>query len=536
MAEAGTAEERRAIPSDIKRVLDADCDTPCEERSRPFVLAATIIASAMAFIDTSVVHLALPALQADLGMEFDALQWVVNSYSLLLSALILTGGALGDRIGRRRVFVYGIVVFAIASILCAVAPTGTALIAGRALQGLGAALMVPQSLAIIAATFPKQVRGRAIGTWAGAAALTTAGGPIVGGLFIDAISWRAVFWINLPLAALSLWFAWRHIPENRAMSASGLDWPGTLLLVSAMASLAYGLTAMPERGFGDPVIWLAMAGGVVLLALFVLVEARAEKIGRSPLMPLSLFRSANFVAANAVTLLIYFGLGSILFLMPYTLIQIHDYSSLEAGLALLPFGLMLGLLSRRAGALADRFGARPILVMGASCVGLSALAFASADQWIGGAYLTGVLPGVLLLALGMTAVVAPLTTAVMNAAPDDLSGAASGVNNTASRFAGVLSVAVMGLIMLVLFSAELADRLGNLPLPQAALAAMQANSLQLAALAPPPDLAPALAERAAGAIEMAYRDAYRSALLVIAACSLLAALLSAVVLRGLDRK
>lgn len=347
---------------------------PCEERARPFVLAATILASAMAFIDGSVVTIALPALQGDFGASFSSLQWVVNAYALLMGGLILIGGGAGDRFGRRRMFIMGIAVFALASFACAQAPSIEALIAARAAQGMGAALLVPQSLAIIASSFPKEVRGRAIGIWAGASAITTAMGPPLGGFLIDALDWRAVFWINLPLSVVAVWLALRYVPESRDQNASGpLDWRGGVLAVLAFGALTVALTLLPEsHGLSTPVVVL-LGIGLVGLALFVRIEARAL----NPLVPLALFRSRAFSAANVMTLFLYGALSGILFLLPFDLIERRGLSATEVGATLLPMGVVIGAVSRFAGRVADRHGPRILLVLGSLFVTAAALGLAA---------------------------------------------------------------------------------------------------------------------------------------------------------------
>ncbi|MCA8907814.1 MAG: MFS transporter [Rhodospirillaceae bacterium] len=413
--------------------------TACPAPARPFVLVATILASAMAFIDANVVNIALPAIQRDLGAGFAAVQWVVNAYALLLGGLILIGGAAGDRFGRKRIFLLGIALFGLSSLACALAPTAGTLIAARAAQGLGAALLVPQSLAIIAATFPKAVRGHAIGIWAGASAITTSMGPPLGGILVDLLDWRAVFWVNLPFSAAALWFAARHIAESRNAGASGsLDWPGAVLAITAFGALTVGLTLFSDAG--GPV-WpalalLAVAAGA--LVLFLRVEATAP----SPLVPLALFADRAFAAANLLTLFLYGALRGIMFLLPFELIARRGLSAIEVGLTLLPVGLMIGLVSRRSGAWADRHGPARLLVAGSLLVGGAAAVLAVQI----GAFVPGIALPVAMLACGMALVVAPLTTAVMNAAADDRVGAASGINNAASRIAGLLSVAVLGSI------------------------------------------------------------------------------------------
>lgn len=434
----------------------------CGEASRPYVLAATILASAMAFIDGTVVNIALPAIQRDFATDFAVLQWVVNAYALMLAGLILAGGGLGDRLGRRRVFVTGISIFAVGSLGCAAASGPGLLIAARAFQGIGAALLVPQSLAIIAATFPREVRGKAIGLWAGASAITTALGPPLGGFLINSLDWRWVFWINLPLSVGALWLTLCHVPESRDETATGpLDWIGGTLAVLAFGMLTFGLTSLSE-GPG-PAAWTTLVTGVVGIAAFI----EAEKRVRNPLTPPVLFRDRTFLSANLMTLFLYGALGAVLFLLPFDLIERRGLSATEAGLTFLPLGLAIGLLSRPLGALADRIGTRPLLTAGSGTVALAAAVLAISVP----SYRTGILVPVVGLALGMAMVVAPLTTTVMNAVPDSLSGAASGVNNAASRLAGLLAIAICGLVASTVFfaalgpEAALADRFGPLPDP-----------------------------------------------------------------------
>jgi EmrB/QacA subfamily drug resistance transporter len=428
--------------------------------TRPaLVLAATVIASAMAFIDGSVVTIALPAMQAELQADFQQLQWVVNAYTLPLGALILVGGGIGDRVGRKRVFVAGILVFAAASLICAAACSVGLLIGGRALQGIGAAFLVPQSLAIISASFPREVRGRAIGVWAAASAITTALGPPIGGFLIDVLTWRVAFWINLPLCVAALWLTFRYVPESRDENATGgLDWAGSALAVLALGALTYGLTSLsdgtPQRG----AIAAAFAIGAVGVLAFWGVERRAA----NPIMPFELFRSRPFLVANVATVFLYGALTAVLFLLPFDLIERRGMAASSVGMLLLPFGLIIGLLSRYAGGLSDRHGPRLFLALGSLLVGIGAgwLALGVANIW------TGVLAPILLMALGMAAVVSPLTTVVMNSAPDHRSGAASGINNAASRVAGLLAIGLIGATAGLIFTwsgAPVGARFGDLP-------------------------------------------------------------------------
>lgn len=509
-AASGTAAER--LP----------CDAPCAERSRPFVLAATILASSMAFIDGTVVHVALPAIQADLDSRFADLQWIVNVYTLMLGALLLPGGALGDQVGRRRVFVAGIALFMLASAGCALAGDARALIGARAVQGVGAALMVPQSLAIIAATFPHGVRGRAIGTWAAFSALTTAAGPVLGGMLIDAVSWRAAFWINVPLAVVAIALATRHIPESRSSIREPVDWAGAASATLALGALTYALTLWPRAAGGDYIgIVLAGLGALAAGAVFVRIERRA----RAPMVPPALFRVPGFAGLNAMTLLLYAALGGALFLVPYNLIQLQGYSATGAGLALLPLGLLIGVLSRYTGALADRFGVRLPLVAGAALVAAGCAGLALPG--IGGTYAVTFLAPITVLALGMAITVSPLTTAVMSIAPGDRTGAASGINNSASRVAGLLAVALSGAVASAVFALALGADLATLALSDDTRQSLLSDSDRLAELRVPAAVAPALRGAVESAIEHAFLDAFRAGVLLNAAFAALAAIIAA---------
>jgi EmrB/QacA subfamily drug resistance transporter len=305
------------------------------------VLTTTILGSALAFIDGSVVNVALPAIQSDLAAPIEGAQWVVNGYMLMLGALTLTGGAAADRFGRRRVFTIGVAVFTAASIACGLAPSSGALIAARLVQGVGGALLVPSSLAIISSAFSEEIRGKAIGTWAGFSALTTATGPILGGVLVDALSWRAIFFINVPLAAVTLAIAFVHVPESRDDADAPLDWRGGLLATVALAALTYGLTAASQRGWGDAFVIASFAATALALTAFLWWEARAA----APMLPLGLFQSPLFAGANLLTLLLYFALSGAFFFLPFNLIHVQGYSATLAGAAFLPSTLIMGSLS-----------------------------------------------------------------------------------------------------------------------------------------------------------------------------------------------
>jgi EmrB/QacA subfamily drug resistance transporter len=445
------------------------------------VLATTILGSAMAFIDGSVVNVALPAIQSDLQASIEGAQWVVNGYMLMLGALTLIGGAAADRFGRRGVFAAGVVLFTFASVACGLAPNVSALIAARCVQGVGGALLVPSSLAIISAAFPEEVRGKAIGTWAGFSALTTAAGPILGGLLVDALSWRAIFFMNVPLAAVTLAIAFAHVPESRDETArAGVDWRGGLLVTVGLAAVTYGLTAASQRGWSDVFVLASLLASALAFAAFIWWEAHAP----APMLPLGLFRSPLFTGANLLTLLLYFALGGAFFFLPFDLIHVQGYSATVAGAAFLPSILIMGTLSRWSGGLIHRTGAKLPLTLGPviAAAGFALLALPG----IGGSYWTTFFPAMVILGLGMAITAAPLTTVVMDSVDDRHAGTASGVNNAVARIAGALAVAILGTVAVPVFTAALATRLDGLRLPPDVRATVMGQVARLVEIQVPP--------------------------------------------------
>lgn len=403
-----------------------------------WVLVAAVLGSGMASLDATVVGIALPAIGRDFGSGVDGLQWVITAYTLTLAGLLLLGGTLGDRYGRRRTFVVGVVWFATASLLCGLAVDGTALIWGRALQGVGAALLTPGSLALLEASFATQDRARAIGAWSGFGGIAAAAGPFLGGWLIDAVSWRLVFFLNLPLALVVVLVSARHVPESRAPAARGaLDLWGAATITGALVGITYGLIEGPVRGWNSTSVVGALVLGALLFALFFALERRAV----DPMLPLALFRSRQFAATNGVTFIVYAALGGVLFLLPLVLQQAAGYSPLQAGAALLPVtGIMLG-LSARSGALAARIGPRVQMSVGPVAIGLGLLLFVRLHT--GGGYVRDVLPAVLVFGLGLAINVAPLTATALSAVPSERAGIASAINNDVARTAGLIAVAVL---------------------------------------------------------------------------------------------
>lgn len=425
-----------------------------------WTLVATILGSAMTFIDGTVVNVALPALQADLQATITDVQWVVASYALFLGALLLVGGSLGDQFGRKRVFLIGVAFFTGASVLCGLASSPRLLIGARALQGIGAAFLIPGSLAIVNATFDGAERGRAIGTWSGFSAITTAIGPVLGGWLIERVSWRAAFFLNVPLAVAVVALAVAFMGESKDSSrGKGIDWIGGALAVLGLGGVVLGLIEWPALGAGEPVVLASLVLGVIMLVALVMVEAR----GRNPMMPLDVFRSRTFSLANGLTLLLYAALAMVMFLVPLVLIQVQHYTATEAGAAIVPFAVIMFAGSRWAGGLIGRVGPRLPLTVGPIVAAAGIAMFALTR--VGGSYWSAVFPAVCLMGAGMTITVAPLTTAVMGAVETAHSGVASGINNAVSRVAGLLAIAVFGVLLANSFNARVQPSLDELRLP-----------------------------------------------------------------------
>lgn len=411
-----------------------------DSRTQTYVVWTAILASSMVFADGAIVTVAIPEMRESLQASLSEMQWVTNAYALTLSAFLLLGGAAGDAFGLRKIFMIGIASFGLTSLWCGLSGSSGMLIAARAFQGVGGALLVPGSLALISAHFPPDERGKAIGTWAAASAIAAALGPILGGWLIDIGPWQAIFWINVPVAALALWLCWKHVPESVRMKGIAMDWLGAILAVTALGLLAYGLTALGERESHRGIAALLTLAGVAVLGFFVLHEKRSA----APMMPLDLFHVRAFANVNALTLLLYFALSGALFFLPTVLIEAHGYSAAKAGSVFLPFTIVMAVLSRLGGAMADRFGVRMLLTAGPIVTGLTFALLVPAVSH--GSYWFAVAPVMAIMGLGMGITVAPLSTTVMNAVSDERIGVASGINNAISRVAGLIAVAGLGVM------------------------------------------------------------------------------------------
>lgn len=516
-------------PCDEAVIRAGAAEAPCSKSAAPWVLAATILGSSITFIDSTVVNVALPVLQHELGTDIVGAQWIVEAYSLMLSALILVGGSLGDRLGRKRIFSAGLLLFAIASAWCGMADSTAHLIAARAVQGVGAAMLVPGSLAIISAAFSKADRGRAIGTWSGFTAIAAGVGPVLGGWLIEHVSWRWIFFINLPIAAVVLAITWWRVPESRDESAGErLDILGASAVTLGLSGVVYGLLESGARGFKDPRVIVSLAAGAVLLLLFVIIE---RKRGSRAMMPLALFRSPTFAGANLLTLFLYGALSGLMFFLPFNLIQVQGYSPTEAGAALLPFVLTIFLLSRWAGGLVQRYGAKLPLVLG-PIVASGGFALFILPGAGAGNYWTSFFPAVMIMSLGMAASVAPLTTTVMGAVEERHAGIASGINNAVSRTAGLISIAVFGIVMTGVFAQDFKARLQPLNLPSETRAALEAQTSRLATISIPEQLDVETKQAIKDAVEESFVSGFRIVILMAAALALMSALFALLLIDG----
>jgi MFS family permease len=485
-------------PCDEAVVWSGNAVVPCTAQGGRWILAAAILGSSMAFIDSTVVNVALPALQASLHATVVGVQWVVESYGLFLGALILVGGSLGDLFGRRLIFLIGVGLFAAASIACGLASNIQQLVVARSVQGIGAAFLVPGSLSIISASFDEKTRGRAIGTWSGFTAITTAVGPVLGGWLIEHASWRWAFFINVPIAAAVIAISLYRIPESRNSSAGHVDWLGALVATVGLGGVVYGLIESISLGFA-------------------FVEVRVS----SPMVPPTLFASYSFSGANLLTLFLYAALGIFFFLFPMNLIQVQGYSTTATGAAALPLIVLMFILSRWSGGLVARYGPKAPLVTGPLIAATGFFLFAVPD--VGVSYWKAFFPAFVVLGFGMAISVAPLTTVVMSSVGQDRAGTASGINNAVARVAGVLAVAILGIVMVKLFSYSLNRSLTCGRLPPGILQYVRSNEIKLAGLDPPSGLDANTAALIRMSISHAFVFGFRTVMLICGGLSVASA-------------
>ncbi|CAN5783077.1 MFS transporter [soil metagenome] len=505
-------------PFDEASIHGARHDTvACTATQKRWVLVATIVGSSMAFIDGTIVNVALPSIQQSLRATAADAQWVVESYALLLASLLLVGGSLGDHFGRRRIFVVGVVFFAIASVACAMSQRIDFLIMARALQGIGAALLVPGSLALISASFPEGERGKAIGTWSGFSGITAAVGPVLGGVLVDHYSWIWAFLVNIPFAMVVVYAA-RHIPESDGGGKQGpLDYVGAVLATIGLGGITFAFIEAPVRHWTSAAVIASMAVGLIATASFLVVQARS----RFPMLPLGLFRNRNFAGTNVLTLLLYGALGGGLYYLPLNLIQVQGFSATAAGAALLPFIAIMFLLSRWAGQLVDKVGPKLPLVAGPLIAGAGFVLFAVPGVGVG--YWGSFLPAVVVLGVGMAITVAPLTTTVMNSVGPDQAGIASGVNNAVSRAASLLALAVFGIVMAVAFDVALMSRLASLGVDSGVRDFYVGQLDRLAGAELPPNVADSLKSSLKAAVGEAFVSGFRWVMSISAGLAVLSA-------------
>jgi EmrB/QacA subfamily drug resistance transporter len=471
----------------------------------------------MAFIDSTVVNVAIPAVQASFHATVVDVQWVIESYGLLLAALILVGGSLGDIFGRRRMFVIGVAIFAVASAGCGLASNIGQLIIARSVQGVGAALLVPGSLALISMSFDEKSRGQAIGTWSGFTAITTAIGPVLGGWLVEHASWRWVFFINVPIAAAVIVISQCWIPESRSAMPARVDWYGALLATVGLGGLVNGFLESVDLGWGNLLVFGSLIVGLGCIVALVLVEANVTQ----PMLPLALFKSRSFRGANLLTLFLYAATGIFFFLFPLNLIQVQGYSATATGAAILPLILLLFLLSRWSGGLVARYGPRGPLIIGPLIGALGFVLFALPS--VGGSYWKTFFPAVIVLGFGMAVTVAPLTTVVMSSVSQDRVGTASGINNAVARVAGVLAIAVLGMVMVKAFGSRLNDALAHLQLLPDTLQQLHSDEIRLAGLQVPPGLDPSMKTTIRESLGEAFVFGFRIVMLVCAGLSVASA-------------
>ena len=499
---------------------------PLESSAGRWVMTAAIMASAMAFIDGTALNVVLPSLQKNLNASGPDLFWILNAYLLILAALILVGGSLGDRLGRKKVFMTGILIFILGSAACGLAPDVVYLIAFRMIQGIGGALMIPGSLSLLSSSINENQKGKAIGTWSAFTTVVTIGGPILGGALADAGLWRYIFFINLPIGLGALAILRNKVAESRSDAPPApIDFPGVITIALGLACLTFGFLRMPELGFDNWQVLLTLAAGLVLLIAFIIIEKKSP----APMMPLHLFANSNFSGANLLTLFLYAGLGIAMLFLSLNMIQAQGYTQLQSGLTFLPFTILMITIARPAGTLADKFGPRLLLILGPATAGAGLLTLSFVGQTKGASdYMTTFLPGILIFGLGLSFTVAPLTTTVMKSVNDEFSGTASGINNAVSRIANVFANAVFGALAVVFFSSALQRQLPPDFPDRPAILRQTAN---LGNAKPPASLDPASATTARQAYREGFIATYSRIMRCGSALAFLGALMAVIFIR-----
>jgi EmrB/QacA subfamily drug resistance transporter len=499
-----------------------------------WIMVSAILASAMAFIDSTALNVVLPSLQQSLHASGTDLFWLLNAYLLMLASLILIGGALGDKLGRKKIFMAGIAIFIIGSAACGLAPNITLLIAFRIVQGIGGALMIPGSLSLISSSIDEKERGKAIGTWSAVTTVVTMGGPVLGGALADAGLWRYIFFINVPIGLVALLILWRSVKEIKDDGGDlKLDFPGSVTIALGLASLTFGFLRIPAIGFNNWQIYCSFGAGSLLLAAFILIEIKSKH----PMMPLHLFSNLTFSGANLLTLFLYAGLGAGMLFLSLNLVQVQGYSQLQSGLTFLPFTVLMISIARFAGTLADKYGPRLLLIIGPATAGAGLLILSFVKQTAGpSAYFTTFFPGVIVFGLGMSFTVAPLTMAVMGSVSDHFSGTASGVNNAISRIANVFAYAIFGALAVLFFYTALANHVKDIHVSATQKQEIMAQAANLGNAKVPADIGVSYKP----AIEKSYHEsfiaAYSEIMKISALLGFLAALMAFVFIRNVAVK
>lgn len=503
---------------------------PLSSASGKWIMVSTIMASAMAFIDGTALNVVLPAIQNSMHASGTDLFWILNAYLLMLASLMLIGGSLGDKLGRKRVFIIGILIFIAGSAACGMVGNVRWLIIFRMLQGIGGALMIPGSLSLISSSINEDERGKAIGTWSAFTTVVTIGGPVLGGALADAGYWRYIFFINIPIGIVAVLILWRKVRESIADDKDkSLDFTGAAAIALGLAAITFGFLRIPEKGFNNWEVPSSLGTGVLLLIAFIFIERRS----RHPMMPLSLFKNMTFSGANLLTFFLYAGLGAGMLFLSLNFVQVQGYDQLQSGLTFLPFTILMVFVARFAGALADKYGPRLLLTIGPAIAGAGLLMLSFVGQTSGpSAYFTTFFPGIVVFGLGMSFTVAPLTATVMGAVSDHFSGTASGINNALSRIAGVFANAIFGALAVLFFSGSLTQELRELPLNRAGKQEVMRQAGELGNAKAPASLNNADKEKVTQAYHNSFISAYKKIMRISGILGLLGGLMSVIFIRN----